>query len=104
LVKITAHEARMDLEVRRRQLGFRAWHRGTREADILVGRFAESYLPNASADEVATFGALLDENDPDIYDWVTGKTALPADMSPALQALVRCFIDFVKGHGAAALS
>lgn len=94
----------MDLDVRRRQLGFRAWHRGTREADILVGRFAESYLPNASADEVETFAALLDENDPDIYDWVTGKTALPAEMPVPLQSLVRTFCDFVKGHGAAALS
>jgi len=61
----------------RKKLSFRAWHRGTREADLLMGRFAEHFLPTASEDDVGLFGELLAENDPDIFDWLTGKEAMP---------------------------
>ena len=38
-----------DLEALRRKLGFRAWHRGTREADLLIGSFADRHLPSSVA-------------------------------------------------------
>ena len=66
-------------EARRRRLLFRAWHRGTREADLLLGRFADAHVPDFDAAELVSFEALLTESDPDIYDWVTGRQAPPAD-------------------------
>jgi len=76
------------LETRQKKLLFRAWHRGTREADLLMGRFAEALVPQAHEDELATFEKLLQETDPDIYDWVTGRLPVPAnDLGPMIQKL-----------------
>jgi antitoxin CptB len=66
-----------NLSDRRKKLLFRAWHRGTREADLLMGRFADSFVPICSDDDVDAFEILLSETDPDIYDWITGRLAIP---------------------------
>ncbi len=66
-----------DPDTRRRRLMFRAWHRGTREADLLLGRFADVHVPAFGPTELDRFEALLTESDPDIYDWVTGRQAPP---------------------------
>ena len=81
------------LDPQQKKLLFRSWHRGTREADLLMGRFAESFLPQASADDLDLYETLLDENDPDIFDWVTGKEALP---DKPFTDVLRRFIDFYK--------
>lgn len=81
------------LDPQQKKLLFRAWHRGTREADLLMGRFAEDFLPKASPEEVNLFEALLEENDPDIFDWVTGKEPLP---DKPFTPLLRHFMDFYK--------
>jgi antitoxin CptB len=65
------------LDTRRKKLIFRAWHRGTREADLLLGRFAEARVPGFGAMELDQFEALLTESDPDIYDWLTERQATP---------------------------
>lgn len=76
------------LDTQRKKLSFRAWHRGTREADLLMGRFADIFLAEASDAEVELFDILLAENDPDIFDWVSGKEELPqAEFTPLLQRL-----------------
>lgn len=73
----------------RKKLYFRAWHRGTREADLLMGRFAETFLVDCSEDDAELFGVLLAETDPDIYDWVTGRTPLPeTEVKPLLQKMI----------------
>jgi len=68
---------------------FRAWHRGTREADLLLGRFAEAHVPGLDADLLGQFEALLTESDPDIYDWVTERQAAPAALGGVLLLLKR---------------
>lgn len=78
------------LDIRRRQLRFRAWHRGTREADLLLGPFADSYLNSCDAAGVDAFEALLDMEDPDLWDWATGqKDPGPAGTNVAFQALLK---------------
>ena len=59
-------------EIRRKRLLFRSWHRGTRESDLILGRFADTHL--AGFDE-----ALLDCADADIFNWVSGRTAPPPE-------------------------
>ena len=58
------------LAVRRRQLSYRASHRGTREMDFLLGRFAAARLPGWGVRELAQFEALISEADPDIGFWI----------------------------------
>lgn len=64
--------------LRRKRILFRAWHRGMREGDLLMGGFAERHLAGLSEAQVARFEALLDANDLDVYDWVTGRVPVPA--------------------------
>jgi antitoxin CptB len=65
--------------VRRRRLVFRAWHRGMREVDLLLGRFADARVPEMSEVNLAAFEALLDLPDPEILSWVTGEADVPAE-------------------------
>jgi antitoxin CptB len=81
----------IDLDALRRKLGFRAWHRGTREADLLIGSFADRHLPEFDAAALAQFEALLKENDPDIYDWMTGRTPVPPAHDNRVTVLLRQF-------------
>ena len=66
------------LAIQRRRLRFRSWHRGTREADLILGRFADAHLADFTAEQLDRYGALLEKSDPDIYDWLTGRTPVPA--------------------------
>jgi antitoxin CptB len=83
-----------DPATRRKKLGFRAWHRGTREADLMMGRFADVFLQDATMDDMDMFDALLAENDPDIYDWVTARLDVPAN-HPAVSVILK-LRDFYK--------
>lgn len=65
------------LEVRRKKLLFHAWHRGTREMDLLLGRFADATIADLSDLEVAEFEALMEVPDPDLYAWIAGQADIP---------------------------
>jgi antitoxin CptB len=83
-----------NLTDRQKKLLFRAWHRGTREADLMVGRFAEAHIPKLDEAGLDIFEEFLDENDPDIFDWISGKTPLPLlPITPLLQDM----LDFYQG-------
>jgi antitoxin CptB len=70
--------------LRRKRLRFRCWHRGSREADLLLGRFADRHLESMRGAELDGFDALLDEPDPDIWDWVVRGVPAPAHLDAAL--------------------
>lgn len=61
----------------RKKLIFRSWHRGTREMDLMMGKFADANLQNYGQVQLEAYEALMHENDPDIYDWITLKEPLP---------------------------
>ena len=67
-----------DQETRRKRLLFRSWHRGTREADLLLGPFAEQHLADMNPGELDRYEALLGESDASLYDWISGRVAPPA--------------------------
>ena len=81
----------MEYDIRRRKLRFRSWHRGTREMDLLLGRFADVHLDAFGADQLDRFEALLSESDPDIYEWVTGRREPPASQANDVVMLLRHF-------------
>ena len=68
-----------DLDVRRRKILFRAWHRGTREMDLLLGRFADAGLAGMSEAELDQFERLIDVSDQDLFGWVMGEADAPAE-------------------------
>ena len=67
----------MDRETRIARLRFRAWHRGTKEADLLIGGFFDRHSTDWDDDAIAWFEALLDETDVDIMAWAIGTWAPP---------------------------
>jgi antitoxin CptB len=71
-------------EIRRKRLLFRSWHRGTREADLLLGPFADRHLADLSPAELDEFEALLGETDDDLYDWLSGRAPAPPHRDGAL--------------------
>lgn len=67
-----------DHELRRAR--WRADHRGTREADMLVGGFADHYMAEMTREEFSWFEVLLEEQDADIMNWAFGKEEPPAHL------------------------
>lgn len=61
----------------RKRLIFRSWHRGTREIDLMLGKFAEAHLPQFSKQQLAAYDRFLNNSDPDIFSWITGQEPLP---------------------------
>lgn len=77
---------------RRERLRFRSWHRGTREMDTLLGRFADAHLAQFSPQELNAYEELLLCSDPDLFDWVTRKTAVPSEQdTPVIRRLIAFF-------------
>jgi antitoxin CptB len=64
------------LFMRRKRARFRSWHRGTREADLLIGSFADEHLDGFAPEQLDRFEALLEEVDADLVDWITGRSAV----------------------------
>ncbi len=81
----------MDKEARLKRLRFRAWHRGTREADMLIGGYFDRWHEAWTEAEMDWFEALLEEQDIDILAWAIGTASVPArwqgEMMNRLQAL-----------------
>jgi antitoxin CptB len=77
-------------EIRRKRLHFRSWHRGTKEADLLVGSFADAHLPAMSAAELDDFEEVLETEDGSLVAWITGRAPPPDDIeSPTLKRLLQ---------------
>lgn len=79
----------------RKKLIFRSWHRGTREMDLVMGRFADAHVAGMNADELRMYEELLTENDPDLYNWLTGKELTPERCD---HAVMRAMCDFHMGE------
>lgn len=79
------------LDERRKRLLFRCWHRGTREMDLILGRFADAEIGNLSDDELTQLEILLEVNDPDLYAAITGDKVLPAEVTGPLFARIKAY-------------
>lgn len=78
-----------NISIKRKRLIFRSWHRGTREIDLLLGRFADTHLPGYSERQLALYERFLANSDPDIYNWITGQEPLPpAEASDVVDELI----------------
>ena len=85
----------MDHASRIKRLKFRAWHRGTREADYMIGCFFDRYGEDWNAPELDWFEALLDEEDVEIMAWALGTEEEPSKYAgPQMDAFRK--LDFVE--------
>lgn len=66
-----------DLSPRRRKILYHAWHRGTRELDLLLGRFADEAIGDLTDAELDEFEALLEVDDRELFGWILGKLPVP---------------------------
>jgi antitoxin CptB len=67
----------MDRADRLKRLRFRAWHRGTKEADLLIGGFYDRYAKAWGEAEMEWYEAFLEEQDVDIMAWAIGTAPPP---------------------------
>jgi antitoxin CptB len=74
----------MDRAARLKRLQFRAWHRGTKEADLLIGGFCDRHAADWSDAEMLWFEVLLEEQDVDIMAWAIGTQPVPARYESAI--------------------
>jgi antitoxin CptB len=65
------------LDLRRRKLRFRSWHRGIREMDLIMGRFADACLDELTEADLDGYETLLDVADQDLFSWVIETHPLP---------------------------
>lgn len=73
-----------------KQLRYRAWRRGFREHDFLMGTYADTKLAEQDDSDVAAFEALLDQADWDVYYWIVGQKPVPERfVSPVMADLQR---------------
>ena len=79
-----------DIEIRRKRLRFRSNHRGLKEMDLLLGSFSDRYMDEFDHDQLDAYEALLEENDPDVWGWITGSPA-PDELETPVLRLIRDF-------------
>ena len=79
------------LDERRRRLLFRSWHRGTREADLIMGRFADIHIGALTDAELDQYEHLLDALETELLSWLTGVSMVPAEHDTAVFRRVRDF-------------
>ena len=81
------------LDPRRRRARFRAWHRGMREMDIILGGFADARTDGMADHDLADFEALMEIPDPTLFDWIAGRAEPAPQYRTALLAAIVAFHD-----------
>ena len=79
------------LDVRRRKLLFRAWRRGVREMDLIIGRFADAHIDILDEAGLDDFERLIEAPNAALYAWVVGAETIPADYDTAVLAKLKAF-------------
>jgi antitoxin CptB len=79
------------LDERRKRLLFRCWHRGTREMDLILGRFADAEIAKLGDDELAQLERLIKVPDPDLYAALTGDTPPAPEFENGLFQRIKSF-------------
>jgi antitoxin CptB len=78
-------------DIRKKRLLFRSWHRGTREADLILGSFADANLQTFDEARLDRYEVLLDCPDADLFDWITGRAAPPPEYDTDVTRLLLAF-------------
>lgn len=82
-----------ELEMRRRRAAYRASHRGTKEMDWLLGRYAAAKLDGMTEAALDEFEALLGAPDPELQRWIMDVSSVPDDRHAGLVRDLRAFYE-----------
>lgn len=66
-------------EHRLKRVHMRSWRRGMKEMDLILGKYADSELAKMSVEHLDEYEVMLDENDQDLYKWVSGAEPTPSE-------------------------
>lgn len=80
-----------DKDARLKKLRFRAWRRGFREADLILGPFADKHVQSFSEAELDWFERLLEVPDQDLYAWIVGREAEPPEFAHPIMDRIKAF-------------
>jgi len=83
------------MELKRKRLIFRSWHRGTREIDLMLGRFADLHLPDFNDSQLNSYERLLNNSSPDIYNWISKNEPVPPSEQSEVTDII---LDFFKNN------
>lgn len=86
-------------EVRLKKVRFRAWRRGFREADLILGPYADRNLATMTPAELETFEALLEAPDQPLYAWIIGTEPAPPEHDTPILHAIQQFRDTVYAGG-----
>lgn len=79
------------MDDRRKRLRFRAWRRGFREIDLILGGFADEAIGSLDEAGLIAFERLLEAPDQDVYEWIIGRQTAPSDFETKTLAQIRAF-------------
>lgn len=83
-----------DLDIRRRKALFRSWHRGTREMDLVLGRFADALIHDLDDSEMDDYEILMEAQDRDLFQWMTGEVPTPDNYdTPVFRRILAFYAD-----------
>jgi len=85
-----------ELDPRRRKILFRCWHRGTKEMDLVFGRFADSEIDNLDDSDLDTFEVLMEFPDRDLFSWISGEVMPPVDVQTKVYSKIVAFTNSVN--------
>jgi antitoxin CptB len=80
-----------DHDARLKKLKLRAWRRGFREADLILGPFADNHVAQFTPSELDWFEALLDQPDQDVYAWIVGSLPTPRAFDGEIMRQIKAF-------------
>jgi antitoxin CptB len=80
-----------DDDARLKKLKFRAWRRGFREADLILGPFADNHVASFSPAQLDWFEVLLEQPDHDLYAWIVGTAPTPAEFDGEIMNRIKQF-------------
>ena len=85
----------MDQAARLRRLRYRAWHRGTQEADLLIGGFFDRHGAGWDQEQLRWFEILLEEQDVDIMAWAIGTQPVPERFRGEMMSQLK-ILDYIR--------
>lgn len=80
-------------DARLKKLKLRAWRRGFKEADLILGPFADEHVATWSEAELDWFERLLEQPDQDVYAWILERTPTPGEFDGPLMNQLKAFRD-----------
>jgi antitoxin CptB len=78
-------------ELRIKRLIYRSRYTGTKETDLLLGSFATRHLAKLDETLLREYEALIENSDPDLYMWISGRKPVPAEWDGEIMTLLKTF-------------